>query len=726
MVELLSPNYYFFSWYAVPLLVVAAVLFAIGTFVLKQSPKSQTNRTFFFLTSGLFVWLTGYATMYCSNDAALALHVYRHYTFLGVVLIAINVYAFSVAWLDLWRAQKWMVVGGYLSAAFFYAAACKTDLVVPFVDRYYWGYYSRYGWLGAVFFGTFVFFFFAAFFNFIYRLKHPIETVSKSQIWPVIIAFCFAITGACDFIPKLWHVEIYPFGYLSAFFWIMGMAYAIVKYRVMDIQTVIHKTIFWLTTTLACLLPAALAAYFLRDWLLGLSSLALSAAVFIFAAAFIPYVRFIQPLIDQWFQRRHWDLRQALQKFNDELIHLKTLEDLAHHILQTISRAIYPQDLHFLLWDEDVHECLVFTPDGQAYKVPSAEKEGFFRFLGRDAGIVIRDYVMMDPRLEEIKEEARTYFESSGAEICVPVILEEKLIGAINLSRKTNLKAYAAAEIRFLSDLRGSTAIAISNSLRLIAMQASLRKWNEELEKKVDERTRELKDAQAQLIQAEKLATIGTLAGGVAHEINNPLAAIMTNAQMLLQDNISSETRESLDLIEEAAKRCREIVQKLMKYSRKSPQQEARETVSLNEIIENTISFLKYQIEQDSVRIETELQAVPSVSGNANEFSQVFTNLILNARDAVAGGGKEPRVTIRTFEKNGSVYAEVADNGVGIPKENLSKVFDPFFTTKDVGKGTGLGLSIVQGIVQKHGGEIKIDSQVGKGTIVSVTFPKSA
>src|SRR3990167_3748226 len=190
-----NPSIYAFSWYSVPLLLVAVVLLAIGIFVLKQHTASRTNLTFFFLTIVLFIWLTGYAWMYSTTNASLALQVYRKYTFLGVVLIGINVYVFSVTWLRLWNPQKLLVFLGYLSALSFYMLAATGRAVVPFVDKYFWGFYSRYDLAGALFFGSFVFFFFAAFFNFIYRLKHPLPDIQKSQIKAVLIAFCFAITG---------------------------------------------------------------------------------------------------------------------------------------------------------------------------------------------------------------------------------------------------------------------------------------------------------------------------------------------------------------------------------------------------------------------------------------------------------------------------------------------------------------------------------------------------
>lgn len=714
---------YTFSWYAVPTLLVAGILLAIGGFVLKQNLKSQINQSFFLLCIALFIWLTGYSAIYSLDREDIALPIYRFYTFLGVSFIGFSVYLFSVLWLQLWKQQKYFVIFSLLLTASFYVAAWTTNLVVPSIDQYFWGLYSHYGPLGVVFFATFVIFFFIAFFNFMYRLRNPIPSVQKSQIKAVLFSFCVALTGAIDFVPKMAHIPIYPFGYISALLWILIMAYAIVKYKVMDIQTAIHKTLLWLTTSVVFLAPIALASYFVWDWLSGLSAAWFSLLVFCFIVAFIPYVRFVQPYIDQWFERRTWNLNQVIKQFNDELIHLKTIEDLSSHILQTIKKTIYPQDLNLLLWDEGGKESLLFTNDLKALKYDVSQHHDFFRFLESYDTVILADYVEIDPRLEQIRQQARRYFSETKGEVCVPIVLNEKLIGAINLHSKVNLKSYSRDDIRFLSDLRGSATIAISNSLRLIAMQASLRRWNEELEKQVNERTKELKEAQGKLIQAEKLATIGTLAGGVAHEINNPLAAILTNAQMLLSEKLDPGSMESLQLIEEAAERCRIIVQKLMKYSRKSSPGESFDLVDLNEAVEQTIALLQYQLEQDNVKLVKKLSASGGVLGNANELAQVLTNLILNARDALRNK-QNAQIEIRTFDRDSKTIVEVEDNGDGIPAEIVSKIFDPFFTTKDVGKGTGLGLSIVQGIIEKHGAQIDVKSKIGSGTTMSVAFLK--
>ncbi|MBN2014722.1 MAG: GHKL domain-containing protein [Candidatus Altiarchaeota archaeon] len=256
----------------------------------------------------------------------------------------------------------------------------------------------------------------------------------------------------------------------------------------------------------------------------------------------------------------------------------------------------------------------------------------------------------------------------------------------------------------------------------LTKRETELEERNTLLKKKVEERTRQLRETRDQLIQSAKMATIGTLAGGIAHEINNPLGVILTNTQMLLAEEQEPDERDSLELIEEGARRCRDIVVALLKYSRK-PELDEHYAVNINYVIDDACALLRHQLDRENVHIRKDYCRLPVVEGNANELQQVFTNLILNAKDAIKRMRSEGEIIIKTSWEDDHVVVEVADNGCGIPEENFSKVFDPFFTTKDVGKGTGLGLAITYKVVEKHRGRIEVSSKLGIGTTFKIKLP---
>ncbi|MCX6128641.1 MAG: ATP-binding protein [Proteobacteria bacterium] len=239
------------------------------------------------------------------------------------------------------------------------------------------------------------------------------------------------------------------------------------------------------------------------------------------------------------------------------------------------------------------------------------------------------------------------------------------------------------------------------------------------------------KQMQNQLIQHEKLASIGLLAGGIAHEINNPLAGILLFSQMLLRtmDKDSSHYQDVIE-IESAAKRCKAIVESLLDFARKQPVIDDKKSsvlVDLQDAMESALRFSTVGGAADRLEIVEEWSKNRvQTNGNRNKFIQVFLNLIQNAIQAMPNGGT---LTLRTFEiddENGQwAVAEVIDTGIGIPSENLKKIFDPFFTSKGEGQGTGLGLSICHGIINDLCGDIEVKSKLNQGSSFRIIVPRA-
>jgi len=233
---------------------------------------------------------------------------------------------------------------------------------------------------------------------------------------------------------------------------------------------------------------------------------------------------------------------------------------------------------------------------------------------------------------------------------------------------------------------------------------------------------RQLQETHLQLVQSEKMASVGKLAAGVAHEINNPLGGILIYASLMLEDMPEDDPRRpDIQRIVQETTRCKEIVKSLLEFGHQSGPK--FEPVDVNRAIMDGLFFLENQAIFHNIEIVKDLDPfLPRAMGNASQLKQVFMNMVVNAADAMAGNGK---LTIRTrlSEDESFLNIEFSDTGVGIPEDNLSKIFDPFFTTKEVGKGTGLGLAVCYGIIEKHGGRIEVESQVGEGTTFRIILP---
>jgi two-component system NtrC family sensor kinase len=233
---------------------------------------------------------------------------------------------------------------------------------------------------------------------------------------------------------------------------------------------------------------------------------------------------------------------------------------------------------------------------------------------------------------------------------------------------------------------------------------------------------KKLQETHLQLVSSEKMASLGKLAAGIAHEINNPLGGILIYSSLMLEDLPEGDTkRGDLSRIVQEAGRCKEIVKSLLEFARQT--EPKMEPTDINRAINDGLFFLVNQALFHNIQIVKKLDSfLPFVQGNASQLKQVFMNIIVNAAEAMHGGGT---LTIATFPApdRKTVFVEFTDTGEGIPEENLTRIFDPFFTTKEVGKGTGLGLATSYGIIEDHGGKISVKSQVGVGTTFTIELP---
>ena len=300
-----------------------------------------------------------------------------------------------------------------------------------------------------------------------------------------------------------------------------------------------------------------------------------------------------------------------------------------------------------------------------------------------------------------------------SSSIVHPIITKNKTFGILNVNRVAMQEAFTQADLEKAAIFVSHIAQAIENA-----------KLFDELNRKVEELNRaydQLEFRQQQVIQAEKLSAIGNLVAGVAHELNNPLTAVMGFSEFLLMAECPAQVKATLRKIHSAANRCRKIIQNLLSFSR---DQESHQRMSnLNELAADVLEFSARALLDKGIEVVADYEAaLPEVSVDADRMKQVVLGVVNNAIAAVAGR-PDPVLRVRTWSRQRKVFLSVSDNGVGIPEEHLTKVFDPFFTTREVGQGVGLGLSTGYAVVQKFGGTVNVESELGAGTTFTIELP---
>jgi len=349
---------------------------------------------------------------------------------------------------------------------------------------------------------------------------------------------------------------------------------------------------------------------------------------------------------------------------------------------------------------------------------------------GRIIGIL---YVGMleKPYLDTARRVMRTF--TAIAALCAVFLLALLYFSTTRIVRPLQQMALATRQIA-KGDLSHEVRVSSRDEIGELAgsfnrMTADLRKANEELinwgktlEKKVEERTQELRNIQEHLIQAEKLASIGKLAAGVAHEINNPLGGILIYSHLILEDTPKTGPHyENLKKIVKETTRCKDIVKGLLDFAR--PKEPEMVPTDIHELLEKCLALMERHALFQNIHLQTSYAPnLPRIVADGGQLQQVFMNIILNAAEAMDGNGT---LTLKTWidQDRKDIAVEIADTGHGIKADDKKRLFEPFFTTKEVGKGTGLGLAISYGIIRRHDGDIDIRSEAGRGATFTVRLP---
>lgn len=699
------------TYYAVSGLINAVTSSALGLFVYTRNRRDVRNKTFALFCLSLSVWSYFYFLWRITSDERIALF-YARGLMAGAIFIPVFCLHHVLALLNRVEEKKKILLAGYIASSIFFISNF-TPLFVKDVapSRFIFKNWPNPGPL----FHPYLVMFFAIVFYFMFLFFHAYRRstgLKQNQLRYLLIAHAIGFGGGSTNFPLWYDVPIYPFGNVLASVFIAIVAYAIVRHRLMDISIVMEKGLtyillmFLIGTPMYLILLSAQWFYFgsVND---GFSALLL---VLMVTAAFGLYVakRKTEDAVARTFFRDRYDRYKTLSEFSRALVTILDLKQLNEQIVGTLSRVVGAETVSLALLDQDRGECTLVAAQGfdlgGTNDLKISEEDPFLAFLQKEGKIVILEELERDP--EKPPKEIIDRLAKIRAEVILPLIHQDRLIGFCGLGHKKNYTMYTQEELDLLMALAQNAAVALEN--------ARLHRYQIEMEKKLE--------------RLNRTRALEILAEGYAHEIRNPLVSIQTFFQLLPTYQGNSEfmtafaRQASLD-----ARRIEKLCQEINDFIRPGPLSLMME--DLNGLIRRTVLFFEVRPIRKGIQIEMSLAPdLPTVLLDSQRMKLAFLNLLRNAVEAMPNGGAVRIVThrLRREDPQSWVQMEVNDTGIGISQEDLEHIFDPFFTTKhqsDEREATGLGLTIVCQIIDQHGGAIDVKSEVGAGTTVTINLP---
>jgi len=558
--------------------------------------------------------------------------------------------------------------------------------------------------------------------------------IRKNQAIYIFIGSALGYIGGATNFPLWYGIKIYPAGNILIALYVSLVGYSIVKYRLMDITVAITRTgVFVAVYTLVLGIPFAVA-YFLRLWLIGIFDInwwAIPLAIMAVLATVGPfiYIYFERKAEDRLLkeQKRYQNtLRQASIGMTRIRSLRKLLDLIAHIITKTVRISFAAVYLFHEADDEYVLQVCRVKKKTLAHKLSA--RCALIEWIKNNQTPLLYEEIKRkminekDTGYRKIEEEMR----GLGASVILPSLLENKLLGLLVLGSKLSGRIFTPEDLSVFQVLASQAALAIENA----------------------QFYEDAKEMQSQIAQAEKMATIGTMADGLSHQINNRFYALSLIAgdtidtiKMTDASNCSPEIKDMLGQINHALERIQfnvlqggEVVKGILKYTRKGD--EGFEALTMDQVIDGTLAMVQYKVKLADFDLIREYPVdLVKLKGNLVQLEEVFFNFIDNAYDAIVERrstlkeeGYRGKIIIRAQEQDAIMRIEIQDNGMGVKEENAKKLFTPFFTTKvSSRRGTGLGLYVINKIItETHKGKIFIESQHTVGTKFIVELPIAA
>ena len=717
------------SFFAFGALVNAITSTILGVFVYTRNRKDSTYLTHSLFSLFVAVWSYFYFAWQVTNDQNIALFCVRA-LMMGAIFIPICYLHHVLNLFGLFEKKKKIIYCGYAGGLFF----CLLNLTPLFVKKVspklVFKFWPDAGiaflpflilWVGYVLYGMFL----------IINEYISSTGVRKNQLRYVLLGNAIGWIGGATNYPLWFNIPILPVGNIFVSGYMILITYAILKHRLMNIRIALTRGAI-LIIVYACIVGVPFLVIALgKTWLvkilherwfyppLGIYSLLALLAPYI-------YLHF-QGRTEQKKLQQQMHLHQSLKAASKTTIEVQSIDKLSKiipryllrlysklnnkitHISlflrerdtklytlrssvggQKLSKDItIPEDSSLVTWFTVIRYILIEQGVVKEREVEVLVYEDIDYWMNQPATVLAVPYKGLGKILKELKQIMR----SLNASVILPSVYQKELLGFLILGEKTP-DPYSTNDIDTFSILANDSAMAF----------------------KAAQLFEELKEAEARLIQSEKLNILGQLASSMAHEINNPLAIISGNVQLLLMDETDDEKKKLLKKINDSTERGYKIINRLLNFSR-LPKEDIQD-VDMNNMVDETLELVNHKILHSNIHLERNYNPVSAIKGNPTQIQEVLLNLFVNAVQAMPQGG---RLKIYTKEVHNFIEVQVEDTGKGIPEEDVKHVFDPFYT-KGKEEGTGLGLFVADQIMKLHKGSIHIKSEVGVGTTFMLKF----
>ena len=732
------------NFYVIPSLITSIFMLLLGIFVLKNNIKSKVNKTFFYMVIPVCIWLGVDCITFSSSVSDKALF-WAKISFSGLIFIPIMIYQFSITFLQLKREKKFLLPL-YIVGFFFVLLTNWTDLVIDGVKKYFWGYYpiGNKGLLfsASIYIGLFV----KTILLYIKRLKDKTLTpLDRSRIKYILIAFCIAVFLWVDYLP-MYKINIYPFGSIIVLIFFSIITYTIVKYRLMDIKLAVTRgLLFGFVHSFILALPIGIALWgdtyftdlFGDKWWIGLIML----GIMLSGVGQVIY-RYVRSRIEESLLKEQHRYHQYLREASKGMIFVRDLRKLQRLIVHILTRGISIKSSTLFMYDDEkkVFELVASRGLKKNYQDICINKNHpLIKLLqNKKSAILYEEARSFSQEVDIDLKEVEKIMREMEIALIIPNFVRDSLIGFLMLGHKKNRTFYTSDDIKILTTLANHAALAMENA----------QFYNK------------VKEQEATLVQTCKLTSLGEMAGGFAHQINNPLSAITLvagNARIDIDkylrsfsqkiidndekkdiESIFKKEKDKFQVIEERAIHIGKIIKSILRFAKPTE----FEDTDIELVLEGAMRLIPRTVfHRSKVRLVKNIPSdLPKIKARTVDLQQVFMNLCINGIESMDGKGGILKIEAKVKsgnlfvskgdyregrEKNKSpqfIEVKISDTGYGIEPKDMPRIYDYFFTTKGP-QGTGLGLALVYQIVKEHNGIIEVESEIQKGTIFSVCIP---